>query len=50
MSMRQGRVTFLASNVPGWLDHLLKGTKFEIAAVRAFLQLRASHRTYELDR
>jgi len=50
MSMRQGRVTSLASDVPGWLDHLLKGTKFEIAAVREFLQLRASRRTHDLGR
>jgi hypothetical protein len=50
MSVRQGRVSFLASDVPGWLDHLLKGTKFEIAAVRSFLQLRASRRTHDLGR
>ncbi len=50
MSMRQGRVTSFASDVPGWLDHLLKGTKFEIAAVRAFLQLRASRRTHDFGR
>jgi len=50
MSMRQGRVTSLASDVPGWLDQLLKGTKFEIAAVREFLQLRASRRTHDLGR
>jgi predicted ABC-type ATPase len=50
MSMRQGRVTSLASDVPGWLDHLLKATKFEIAAIRAFLQLRASRRTHDLGR
>ena len=48
MSMRQGRVTSLAGDVPGWLDQLLKGTKFEVAAVREFLQLRANRRTHDL--
>jgi predicted ABC-type ATPase len=50
MSMRQGRVTSLVGDVPGWLDQLLKGTKFEIAAVREFLQLRANRRTHDLGR
>jgi hypothetical protein len=50
MSMRQGRVTSLAADIPGGLDQVLKGTKFEIAAVRAFLQLRASRRTHDLGR
>jgi hypothetical protein len=50
MSMRQGRVTSLASNVPSWLEHLLKGTKFEIPALREFLQLRANRRSHDLGR
>jgi hypothetical protein len=50
MSMRQGRVTLLGGDVPGWIDQLLKGAKFEIAAVREFLQLRASRRTHDLGR
>src|SRR6266851_10398999 len=50
MSMRQGRVTSLDGNVPSWLEHLLKGTKFEIPALREFLQLRANRRSHDLGR
>jgi predicted ABC-type ATPase len=50
MSMRQGRVTSLAANVPSWLEHLLKGTKFEIPALREFLQLQVNRRSHDLGR
>jgi hypothetical protein len=50
MSMRQGRVTSLAGNVPSWLERSLKGTKFEIPALREFLQLQANRRSHNLGR
>jgi predicted ABC-type ATPase len=37
MSVRQGRATYLAEEVPAWLESLLKSSKFEINAVREFL-------------
>jgi predicted ABC-type ATPase len=50
MSISQGRVTSLASNVPSWLEHLLKGTKFEIPVLCEFLQLRANRRSHDFGR
>jgi predicted ABC-type ATPase len=37
MSLRQGRPTYLATDVPSWLVNLLGGTKFEIEIIRRLL-------------
>ncbi len=37
MSIRKGRASYLAPEVPDWLENLLKGTRFDIEAVREFL-------------
>jgi hypothetical protein len=50
MSMRQGRVTSLVGDVPGWLDQLLKGTNPRSPPSVNFLQLRANRRTHDLGR
>jgi predicted ABC-type ATPase len=50
MSIREGLATYLAREVPGWLDNLLKGTKFEIEAVRKFLDLHGERDAFDIDR
>jgi len=49
LGIRQGRATYLAQDIPKWLDSLLRGTKFEIEAVREFLDRREED-TLDLDR
>jgi len=34
LSFRRGRVLSVADEIPGWLESLFKGTKFEIAGLR----------------
>ncbi|MGA7624890.1 MAG: hypothetical protein WB630_24120 [Candidatus Acidiferrales bacterium] len=49
MTIREGLATYLAREVPDWLDNLLKGAKFEIEAVREFLELHVERDTFDID-
>jgi predicted ABC-type ATPase len=49
LSVRQGRATYLAYDVPDWIDRLLKGTAFEISAVREFLDRGGGRDTPDVD-
>jgi len=45
LNIRYGRPTYLSQEVSPWLEHLLKGTEFDIASVRESLQIQAARKS-----
>jgi predicted ABC-type ATPase len=52
MVLRHGRVSYLASDVPSWLDDLLHGTRFDLDSLRRSFDPEAGreYEDFDLDR
>ena len=50
LSLRRGRLRSIANEIPAWLESLLKGTKFDIAALREVVKPQTRKRNRSRER